>query len=341
MPSPRYDVLAIGNAIVDIIARSEEDFLLREKLTKGSMRLIDAAEAERLYARMGPAIEVSGGSAGNTAVGVASFGGRAAFTGKVANDTLGELYRHDMTASGVHFSSQALDSDQPTARSLILITPDGERTMNTYLGACQMLAPDDIDADTVAAAFVTYFEGYLWDPPQAKEAFRRAAAIAHDAGRLVSLTLSDPFCVDRYRSEFVELIRDRTIDILFANDSELRSLCETADLNTAISTLQADCRLAVVTLGPEGALVIGPDGVEKVAATPVDTVVDTTGAGDLFAAGFLFGLARDLPLREAARLGTIAAAEVISHIGARPAVSLADLARQAGYDLWSNSSKSA
>ena len=331
MPDLKYDVLGIGNAIVDIIARMEEDFLVREGLAKGAMRLIDAGEADRLYDHMGPAIEASGGSAGNTTAGVASFGGRAAFIGKVADDVFGKLYRHDMKATGVRFSTPPLSGGAPTARSMILITPDGERTMNTYLGACQALSPGDIDADIVAASFVTYLEGYLWDPPEAKAAFRRAARIAHEAGRKVSITLSDAFCVDRYRAEFLGLIRDGTIDILLANDSELRSLYETASFDTAVEALRRDCRLAAVTIGAEGALVVEPGKVSRVPATPVETVVDTTGAGDLFAAGFLFGVARALPLTDAARLGTIAAAEVISHIGPRPATSLADLARQAGF----------
>jgi sugar/nucleoside kinase (ribokinase family) len=333
MPDLKYDVLGIGNAIVDIIARTEEDFLVREGLNKGAMRLIDAAEADRLYDHMGPAIEASGGSAGNTTAGVASLGGKAAFIGKVADDVFGKLYRHDMKATGIQFATPPLGDGAPTARSMILITPDGERTMNTYLGACQALAPGDIDPGTVAAAYVTYFEGYLWDPPEAKDAFRRAAKIAHQAGRKVSLTLSDAFCVDRYRDEFLGLIRNGTIDILLANDSELRSLYETASLEAAVAALKQDCRLAAVTLGPEGALVVAPDGIEKVPATPVETVVDTTGAGDLFASGLLFGLARALAPAEAARLGTIAAAEVISHIGPRPATSLADLARQAGFKI--------
>jgi sugar/nucleoside kinase (ribokinase family) len=333
MPDLKYDVLGIGNAIVDIIARMEEDFLVREGLAKGAMRLIDADEADRLYDHMGPAIEASGGSAGNTTAGVASFGGKAAFIGKVADDVFGKLYRHDMKATGVRFPTPPLSGGAPTARSMILITPDGERTMNTYLGACQALSPGDIDADVVAASFVTYLEGYLWDPPEAKAAFRRAARIAHGADRKVSITLSDAFCVDRYRAEFLGLIRDGTIDILLANDSELRSLYETASFDTAVDALRRDCRLAAVTMGAEGALVVEPGNVSRVPAIPVETVVDTTGAGDLFAAGFLFGVARALPLTDAARLGTIAAAEVISHIGPRPATSLADLARQAGFKL--------
>lgn len=333
MTDPKYDVLCIGNAIVDILARAEDDFIVAEDLQKGTMHLIDAERAESLYAAMGPAIEASGGSAGNTAAGIASFGGSAAFIGKVADDQLGDVYAHDMRAIGVDFDTARLVGGAPTARSMILITPDGERTMNTFLGACQALGPADIDETVVSDAAITYLEGYLWDPPEAKEAFRRAASIAHDAGRKVSLTLSDPFCVDRFRAEFLGLIRDGTIDILFANDSELRSLYETSSLDSAIAALAGDCPLAAVTVGAEGALVVGRDGVKKVPAVPVDTVVDLTGAGDLFAAGFLFGLARGLDNVHAARLGVLAAGEVIGHVGPRPATSLSDVARQAGFEI--------
>jgi sugar/nucleoside kinase (ribokinase family) len=282
---------------------------------------------------LGPAIEASGGSAGNTAVGVASLGGRAAFIGKVADDGLGAFYRHDARAAGVHFETPPLAGGAPTARSFILITPDGERTMNTYLGACQALSPADIDEAVVAGAAITYLEGYLWDPPEAKRAFLAAAKAAHKAGRKVSLTLSDPFCVDRYRGEFLDLVRSGTVDILLANASELRSLYQTADLDTAIAALKAECALAAVTVGAEGAVVVSPAGIVRVPATPADRLVDLTGAGDLFASGFLFGVARGMDLGDAARLGTIAAAEVINHIGPRPAVSLRDLAGQFGYRL--------
>ena len=333
MNQPEFDVLCIGNAIVDIIARAEDDFIVAEGLAKGTMHLIDVARAESLYAAMGPAIEASGGSAGNTAAGIASLGGKAAFIGKVAEDGLGGVYRHDMRATGVHFATPPLEGGAPTARSMILITPDGERTMNTFLGACQALGPADIDATVVGGAAITYLEGYLWDPPEAKEAFRHAAAIAHAAGRKVSLTLSDPFCVDRYRAEFLGLMRSGTVDILFANDSELRSLYETASLDAAVAALKADCALSAVTVGADGALVVTPDGVAAVPAVPVDTIADLTGAGDLFAAGFLYGVARAMDLDEAARLGAVAAAEAIGHIGPRPATSLRDLARQAGFRL--------
>jgi sugar/nucleoside kinase (ribokinase family) len=333
MSAPKFDVLGIGNAIVDIIASTEEDFLVRENLVKSSMRLIDAAEAERLYDHMGPAVETSGGSAGNTIAGVASFGGKGAFAGKVAADDLGRIYRHDMHALGIHFETQPLKGPPPTARSMIFITPDGERTMNTYLGACIELGPEDIDSDVVAASAVTYYEGYLWDPPRAKEALLKASKIAHANGRKISLTLSDQFCVDRHRSEFRGLLVDGTVDILFANDSELRSLYETADLDTAISALRADCRLAAVTLGPDGACVVTPEGVEKVPVNPVERVVDTTGAGDLFAAGFLYGYTHGFAHKISAELGNLAAGEVISHIGPRPAAMLKQLAQQAGIQV--------
>ena len=333
MAEPRFDVLGIGNAIVDVLARIEDDFLVRERLIKGSMRLIETDEAERLYGVMPPAIEASGGCAGNTAAGVASFGGRAAFIGKVADDQLGDIYRHDMRALGIHFETLPLEGGEPTARSMILITPDGERTMNTFLGASQLLAPPDVDAATVEGAAITYLEGYLWDRPHAKKAFRRAADVAHRGGRQVSLTLSDSFCVDRFRDEFLSLIRDGSVDVLFANDSELKSLYQTSSLESAIDAVRREAKLTAVTAGATGAWVVSADGVELAPAFPVDTVVDTTGAGDQFAAGFLFGLARGLPPRIAGDLGNLAAAEVIGHIGPRPAESLAERARQLGYEV--------
>jgi len=329
MANPSFDVLGIGNAIVDVIARTEEDFLVHQRLTKGSMRLIETDEAERLYGLMGAAIETSGGCAGNTVAGVASLGGRAAFIGKVADDLLGDVYRHDMRALGIHFDTPPLAGGDPTARSLILITPDGERTMNTYLGAAQLLDPADVDETTVAAAGITYLEGYLWDRPRAKDAFRKAAKVAHAAGRQVALTLSDSFCVDRFRDEFLGLLRDGSVDILFANSAELHALYQTSDFDTAVAALRADAKLAAVTAGANGAFVVSPHAVEAVPAIPVETIVDTTGAGDLFAAGFLHGLARGLPLAVCARLGHVAAAEVISHVGPRPATSLKQLAEQA------------
>ena len=330
MPSTQYDVLGIGNAIVDVIARIEEDFLLKQGMHKGAMALIDEARAQAIYDAMGPAIETSGGSAANTIVGLASLGSRAAFIGKVKDDELGRAFTHDIRAAGVAFATPPAAAGPSTARCYVLVTPDGERTMNTYLGAAQDLHPGDIDADMVAASAVLYLEGYLWDPKNAKEAFTKAAAIAHEAERTVALTLSDAFCVDRWRAEFLHLMRSRTVDLIFANEAELRSLYQTADFDTAVKALRADVGTAVVTRSEKGCLVISPEGTEAVQAFPVERVVDTTGAGDLFAAGFLSGLARGADDRTCGRLGALAAAEVIQHLGARPEKSLRDLARENG-----------
>ena len=333
MTEARYDVLGIGNAIVDILARAEENFLVDQQLVKGAMRLVDMTESQRLYAAMGPAISASGGSAGNTVAGIASLGGTTAFVGKVADDDLGDVYRHDMRSIGATFDVAPLVGGAPTARCMIFITPDGERTMNTYLGACHELTPDDIDPTLFSDTRITYFEGFLWDAPSARDAFFKAAAIAHKAGRQVSLTLSDAFCVDRFRGDFTRLLRDGTIDILFANEVELKSFYETSSFNTALKALRNDCRIAAVTVGAEGSYVVTPDGIEHVPATVVEDVVDTTGAGDLYASGFLYAVAKGLDLRTAAALGALTAGEVISHIGPRPATSLVDLARQSGYAL--------
>jgi adenosine kinase len=330
MTASRYDVLGIGNAIVDVIARTEDDFLVAQGMHKGGMALIDEARAQAIYDAMGPATEASGGSAANTIVGVASFGARAAFVGKVNDDELGRTFAHDIRAARVAFDTAPASEGPSTARCYIMVTPDGERTMNTYLGAAQDLHPNDIDEAQIAAAEVVYLEGYLWDPPHAKEAFVKAATIAHKAGRSVALTLSDAFCVDRYRSEFLDLIRKGTVDIIFANEHELRSLYQTADFESGAKALRADAKLAVVTRSEKGCVVISRDEVESVPAAPVEQVADVTGAGDLFAAGFLVGLARGKDLRTAARLGGLAAAEVIQHIGARPAVSLKALAAENG-----------
>jgi sugar/nucleoside kinase (ribokinase family) len=330
MASAHYDVLGIGNAIVDVIARTEDDFLLRQGMRKGGMALIDEARAQAIYDAMGPAVEMSGGSAANTIVGLASLGARSAFIGKIKDDPLGRAYSHDIRSAGVGFATRPAVAGPSTGRCYVLVTPDGERTMNTYLGAAQDLDPADIDADTVAASAVTYLEGYLWDPKNAKEAFLKAAKIAHAAGRKVALTLSDAFCVDRWRDEFLQLMRSRTVDLIFANEAELRSLYQTSDFDTVVAALRADIDVAVVTRSEKGCLVTGPDGVEAVPAFPVERVVDTTGAGDLFAAGFLSGLARGADDRTCGRLGALAAAEVIQHLGARPETSLKDLARENG-----------
>jgi len=330
MASARYDVLGIGNAIVDLIARADEDFLLAQDMRKGAMALIDEARAQAIYEAMGPAVEMSGGSAANTIVGLASLGARTAFVGKIKDDLLGRAYSHDIRAAGVSFASRPAVAGPSTGRCYVLVTPDGERTMNTYLGAAQDLSPADIDAEAVASSAVTYLEGYLWDPKNAKEAFLMAAKIAHEAGRKVALTLSDAFCVDRWREEFLQLMRSRTVDLIFANEAELHSLYQTSDFNAAVAALRADIEVAVVTRSAKGCLVAGPDGVEAVPAFPVERVVDTTGAGDLFAAGFLSGLARGADDRTCGRLGALAAAEVIQHLGARPEASLKNLARENG-----------
>jgi len=330
MPSTRYDVLGIGNAIVDVIARTEEDFLVKQGMNKGAMALIDEARAKRIYDAMGPAIEISGGSAANTIVGIASLGARAAFIGKVKDDDLGRVFAHDIRAAGVTFAAPPALGGPSTARCYVLVTPDGERTMNTYLGAAQDLSPHDIDPEMIAGSAIIYLEGYLWDPKNAKDAFLKAAKVAHDARRKVALTLSDAFCVDRWREEFLGLMRTRTVDLIFANEAELHSLYQTADFNAALQALRADIEVAVVTRSEKGCLVVGPEGTEAVPAFPVERVVDTTGAGDLFAAGFLAGLARSADDRTCARLGALAAAEVIQHLGARPETSLKDLARENG-----------
>jgi adenosine kinase len=330
MTALRYDVIGIGNAIVDVIAQAEDDFLVKQGMNKGSMALIDEQRAQAIYDAMGPATESSGGSAANTIVGCASFGARAAFIGKVKDDELGGAFAHDIRAANVAFGTAPASEGPSTARCYILVTPDGERTMNTYLGAAQDLHPNDIEADTIASSSIVYLEGYLWDPPKAKEAFLKAAQIAHGAGRKVALTLSDAFCVGRYRDEFIKLIRDKTVDILFANESELLSLYETSDFDTAVQALQIESRLAVVTRSEKGCAVVQGDKVDLVPAAKIDRLVDATGAGDLFAAGFLVGHARGKDNVTAARLGAIAAAEVIQHVGARPAVSLQDLAGQSG-----------
>jgi len=330
MASARYDVLGIGNAIVDVIARAEEDFLLKQGMRKGTMALIDEQRAQAIYDAMGPAVEMSGGSAANTIVGLASLGARAAFIGKVKDDGLGRAFAHDIRAAGVAYDAKAAVAGPATGRCYVLVTPDGERTMNTYLGAAQDLHPSDIDEAAIAASAVTYLEGYLWDPKHAKDAFLKAAKIAHEADRKVALTLSDAFCVDRWRDEFLQLMRSGTVDLIFANEAELHSLYQTSDFDAAVKALRADIEVAVVTRSEKGCIVINPEDIEAVPAFPVERVVDTTGAGDLFAAGFLCGLARGADDRTCGRLGAMAAAEVIQHLGARPETSLKDLAAQNG-----------
>lgn len=326
MPASTLDVLAIGNAIVDVITPVSDSFLAREALLKGAMRLIDATEAKRLYVAMGPAREISGGSAANTVVGLAALGHRAAFVGRVACDQLGEVFAHDLTAAGVAFTTPAGDTDPPTARCLVLVTPDGQRTMNTYLGASQLLDEGDIADGDIAAADILYLEGYLWDPVGPRAAMRAAIATARAAGRKVAFTLSDGFCVDRHRDDFRQLLAEGLIDILFANEGELIALLRAPDFDAALMMAEGAAPLIVATRSEKGAVVLAGSVAHSVPAAPVARVVDTTGAGDLFAAGFLAGLARGRPLPDCARLGAIAAAEIISHYGARPEADLQALA---------------
>jgi sugar/nucleoside kinase (ribokinase family) len=329
----KYDVLTIGNAIVDIIARCEEDFLVDNTITKGAMNLIDAERAELLYSRMGPAVEASGGSAGNTASGVASFGGKGAYFGKVSADQLGSIFTHDMRAQGVHFATRPLEGFPPTARSMIFVTPDGERSMNTYLGACVELSIEDVEPSVVADSKVTYFEGYLWDPPRAKQAIRECARIAHENGRQMSMTMSDSFCVDRYRDEFLDLMRSKTVDIVFANHAEVLALYQTSDFNTALDLLAQDCALAAVTMSEEGSVILHEGRRIAVKPLKVAQVVDTTGAGDLYAAGFLFGYTHGFELADCGRFGSLAAGLVIQQIGPRVQTSLKQAAVEAGFIL--------
>jgi sugar/nucleoside kinase (ribokinase family) len=327
---PDYDVLCIGNAIVDIIAQCDDAFLETNGIVKGAMNLIDARRAELLYSRMGPAIEASGGSAGNTAAGIASFGGRAAYFGKVSRDHLGGIFTHDIRAHGVAFDTKPLEKDPPTARSMIFVTPDGERSMNTYLGACVELGPNDVEGDKASNARVTYFEGYLWDPPLAKEAIRQTAKLAHASGREVAMTLSDSFCVDRYRDEFLDLMRSGTVDIVFANSNEIRSLYETESFDDAVALIRKDCKLAAVTRSEHGSVIVRGDETVTVKAARIDELVDTTGAGDLYAAGFLHGYPQGRDLKACGDLGSLAAGLVIQQIGPRPRQNLRGEAKMAG-----------
>jgi sugar/nucleoside kinase (ribokinase family) len=320
----RFDVLAIGNAMVDVLAHADDSVVAAHGMVKGTMNLIDAERARELYAAMPPAIEMSGGSAANTAVGVAMLGGRAAYIGKVADDQLGGVFRHDISAAGVAYEHPPAN-DSSTGTCLILITPDAHRTMNTFLGAGADLGPDDIDEALVRDSLVVYLEGYLWDPPPAKEAFLKAMRIAREAGRRVALTLSDPFCVERHRDEFLELARDH-VDVLFANEDELMSLYQLTDFEAAIERVRADCEMAAVTRSEKGSVIVAGAQTHAIAAEPVEQLVDTTGAGDLYAAGFLVGLTQGRPLDVCGRLGGIAAAEIISHVGPRPEQDLRALA---------------
>jgi sugar/nucleoside kinase (ribokinase family) len=328
MPNAKYAVTAIGNAIVDVLAHAEDKFLAEHKLAKGAMTLIDAAGADRLYGVMGPGIEASGGSAANTVAGLAGLGGTAAYIGKVADDQLGAVFAHDIRAVGVDFDTPPLKNGATTARCLILVTPDAQRTMQTFLGACVELGPEDVDATKVANSEVVYLEGYLFDPPRAKEAFHKAAKIAKEAKRKVSLSLSDAFCVGRYRAEFLDFIKNH-VDILFANEAEITSLYEVGDFETAMSKVKGICEIAALTRSEKGSVIVRGDEVTTVAAEKVVKVVDTTGAGDAYAAGFLHGYTQGKDMRRAARLGGMMAAEVISHYGARAETDVKQLAHKA------------
>lgn len=327
MPIEPLDVVGIGNAIVDVLAPADDAFLDGHGLVKGAMTLIDEHRAHALYEAMGPATEVSGGSVANSAVGIASLGGRSGYIGKVRNDQLGGIFRHDIRAAGVEFATPAAEDGPPTARCLVLVTPDAQRTLQTYLGACVELGPDDIDADMVAGARVTYLEGYLWDPPKAKEAFLRAADIAHQAGRKVALSLSDPFCVDRHRDSFRDLVHGH-VDILFANEEEIVSLYKANGFDAALQQARGQCEIAVLTRSEKGAVIVAGDEVHVIDAAPAPKVVDSTGAGDLFAAGFLYGHTQGNDLATSARIGAVCAAEIIGHIGARPERPLAALLKE-------------
>jgi sugar/nucleoside kinase (ribokinase family) len=326
MPDTRLDVLCIGNAIVDVIADADDAFLEAEGLTKGSMRLIDAEEAERLYSHMGSAREVSGGSAGNTAAGVAALGGKAGFIGQVAPDQLGEFYAHDLRSTGVEFTTAPADFSVPTARSMVLVTPDGHRTMNTFLGAAQHLPASALDEAQIRGSAVLYLEGYLWDPETPRYAMVRAIEVAREAGRKVAFTLSDTFCIDRHRDGFNQLIDSGRIDILFANEAEIQALAGVPHLETAVAEVAGKVETLVVTRSEHGALAVRGGKRADVPAEPIGNLVDTTGAGDLFAAGFLVGYTRGKSLEDSLRLGAIAAAEVIQHYGARPEADLKALA---------------
>jgi sugar/nucleoside kinase (ribokinase family) len=319
------DVVGIGNAMVDVLSHAEEGFLTRQNLVKGTMHLVDEPRARELYDAMGPGVEMSGGSAANTIVGVASFGGRAHYVGKVRDDQLGDVFGHDLRATGVGYDTPRATEGPPTGRCLILVTPDAQRTMSTFLGASVRLGPADIDRGLITRARILYLEGYLFDPPEAQEAFRTAAAIAHAAGRKVSLTLSDPFCVGRHRKAFLDLV-EHHVDILFANEAEIYALYEVDGFDAALARVRGHCEIAALTRSAKGSVIVGGGQVHSVSAHPVDAVVDTTGAGDLYAAGVLYGLSQGLDLPTCGRLGSLAAAEVIAHVGARPMVPLAQLA---------------
>ncbi len=329
MSEPKFHVAGIGNAIVDVLAHADDEFLIAHGIEKGGMTLVDEARGQAIYEALGQTVQVSGGSAANTIAGVASLGGKAAFIGKVRNDQLGTAFTHDIRSLGVAFETPAADRGPATGRCLIVVTPDAQRSMNTYLGAAQDLTPDDVDEDIIKSAAITYLEGYLWDPPAAKDAFVKAAKLAHDANRLVSLTLSDSFCVDRYRQEFRKLVKDE-VDILFANENEILSLYEVDTFDDALQAVRGEARIAALTRSEAGSVIVMDGEVHVVDAVKPKALVDTTGAGDQFAAGFLVGLATGRGPVDCGRMGSICASEVISHMGPRPEVALKDLVAKAG-----------
>jgi sugar/nucleoside kinase (ribokinase family) len=325
MTDRQFDVTAIGNAIVDVLAKADDALLEEHKLPKGAMNLIDAATADKLYSIMGPGVEASGGSAGNTIAGIAALGGRAAYIGKVADDQLGKIFTHDIRAVGVTYDTPPLKGGLPTARSLIFVTPDAQRTMQTFLGACTQLGPEDINMDYIMSSRVVYLEGYLWDLPRAKAAMREAALKAKDEGVKVSLTLSDAFCVARFRDEFLELA-EKYVDILFANESEILSLYQVENFDDALQRVRNHCEIAALTRSEKGSVVVNRDELHVIDAVPGVKVVDTTGAGDAYAAGFLYGYTQGHDLATCGRLGGVMAAEVISHFGPRPEANVKELA---------------
>jgi sugar/nucleoside kinase (ribokinase family) len=320
----QLDVVGIGNALVDVLTHEDDAFIDAHGLERGAMTLIDTDRAEALYAAMGAGIEASGGSAANTIAGVASFGGQAAYIGRVCDDQLGAVFAHDLRSAGVTFRCAPAADGPPTGRCLIVVTPDAQRTMNTYLGSSEFLGPEDVDSELIASAQVTYLEGYLFDRPESQEAYWKASRVAHEAGRRVSLTLSDTFCVERHKDAWRSLVTDQ-VDVLFANEGEAMALYDVSTLDDIVRRVQADVEIAAITCGPKGSLVVHAGEVIEVAAHPVPKVVDTTGAGDLYAAGFLYGYTRGMALAECGRIGSIAAGEVISHVGPRPLVELRTL----------------
>lgn len=324
MQEASLDVVTIGNAIVDVLCQTDDAFLEQQAIVKGSMTLIDEARADQLYTDMGPAIEASGGSAANTAAGLASFGAKTGYIGLVKQDELGKIYAHDLTSLGIAFTVPLATTGPGTGRSLILVTPDAERSMNTYLGAAATLGPQTLDIELIQSAQITYMEGYLFDQEPAKEAYFLAAKTAHQAGGQVSLSLSDSFCVDRHRADFLTLVQDQ-VDILFANEDEVTALYETPSIEAAVEAARADCALACITRGAQGSLIVTPSEIHTIEAGPVQRLVDTTGAGDQYAAGVLYGLTQGYSSAEAGRIGSLAAAEVIDHLGPRPQVVLSTL----------------